>query len=72
LRNPECFHCVVVDLATFWVVCGRDDPQETLMRIGEALGSLVAQMSEPEERYAARQDLAELILAVSEPVEGHA
>jgi hypothetical protein len=72
LRNPDCLHCVVVDMATLWVACGRDDPQDAVMRVGEAVGTLIARIDDPEGRAAARRGLAQLILDVSESVMGNA
>jgi hypothetical protein len=70
--NPDCLHCVVVDLTNEWVARDRDAPTDALLRLGEAIGSLIAQMPDPEDRHAARRDLATVIHEVSERVMGNA
>jgi hypothetical protein len=71
LRNVDCLHCCVVDLVVLWVTSGRDEGQEAVMRVGEAIGTLIAGL-DPESRHAARESIAQVIFEVSEPVVGHA
>lgn len=69
---PGCLHCVILRLVQDWVECGCDEPGEALMRLTEAVGTIVGAMPEPEWREAARRQIAQLILVVSEKPEGNA
>lgn len=70
--TPACLHCAILRLVQDWVDCGRDEPGEALMRLTEAVGTIVAAIPDPERREAARRRIAQLILFVSEKPEGNA